>query len=151
MANDLTISSEAFLDGGTIPVEYTCDSNNVNPPLNIGSIPNNARSLVLIVDDPDASQGVWDHWIVWNIKPAERIEENSIPGIEGISDFGEHHFGGPCPPSGIHRYFFKVCALNAELKLPEKSSRKQLTGAMKGHILAQGELVGLYGRRQDRV
>lgn len=142
----LTITSEAFTADGNIPVQYTGDGDNVNPPLRIENIPKETKSLVLIVDDPDAPAGVWHHWVVWNIPPKETIDENEIPGTEGLNDFGKHHYGGPCPPKGIHRYFFTVYALDTKLNLDSKSRSKKVREAMKGHILGEGELVGLYGR-----
>lgn len=142
----LTITSPAFKHGKSIPARYTCDGNNINPPLQIAGIPKETASLALIVDDPDAPKGVWVHWLLWNIKPTHEIRENSIPGTEGISDFKQHHWGGPCPPAGVHRYFFKVYALDSLLDLESSSVKSRLEAAMAGHILAQGELVGLYSR-----
>ena len=142
----LTITSPAFENNGFIPSKYTCDGNDVNPPLKIEGVPEGTQSLVLIVDDPDAPMGTWDHWIVWNIPPLEKIEENSVPGVEGLNDFNRHSYGGPCPPSGTHRYFFKVYALDAKLDLDSSSRKKNLERAMEGHILAKGEIVGLYSR-----
>ena len=105
------------------------------------------KSLILIVDDPDAPMGTWDHWIVWNIPPTDKIEENSVPGVEGMNDFRRRSYGGPCPPSGTHRYFFKVYALDTKLDLKPNSRKKDVERAMKGRILAQGEIIGLYRRR----
>ena len=144
---ELTITSPAFESNKSIPSKYTCDGNNVNPTLNIEGIPKETKSLVLIVDDPDAPMGTWDHWIVWNIPPTNKIEENSVPGIEGLNDFRKRSYGGPCPPSGTHRYFFKVYALDTKLDLNPNSRKKDVEKAMKDHILAKGELVGLYSRR----
>jgi len=144
---ELTITSPAFENNKLIPSKYTCDGDNVNPPLNIEGIPEETKSLVLIVDDPDAPMGTWDHWIVWNIPPTNKIEENSIPGTEGLNDFRKHSYGGPCPPSRTHRYFFKVYALDTKLDLDPNSRKKDVEKAMKDHILAKGELVGLYRRR----
>jgi len=141
------ITSPAFQNNGLIPTKYTCDGDNVNPPLNIKGTPKETQSLVLIVDDPDAPMGTWDHWIVWNISPTEKIEENSVPGTEGLNDFRRHSYGGPCPPSGIHRYFFKVYALDIKLDLHPNSRKKDIEKVMKGHVLAKGEIVGLYRRR----
>jgi len=144
---ELTITSPAFESNKPIPSKYTCDGDDVNPPLNIKEIPEETKSLVLIVDDPDAPMGTWDHWIVWNIPPTNKIEENSVPGTEGINDFRKHSYGGPCPPSGTHRYFFKIYALDTKLDLDPNSRKKDAEKAMKDHILAKGELVGLYSRR----
>jgi hypothetical protein len=144
---ELTITSPAFESKKPIPSQYTCDGDDVNPPLNIKEIPEETKSLVLIVDDPDAPMGTWDHWIVWNIPPTNKIEENSVPGTEGLNDFRKHSYGGPCPPSGTHRYFFKIYALDTKLNLDPNSRKKDVEKAMKNHILAKGELIGLYSRR----
>lgn len=143
----LQITSPAFENKGLISSKYTCDGDDVNPPLKIEGIPENTESLVLIVDDPDAPIGTWDHWIVWNIAPTEKIEEDSVPGVEGLNDFRRNSYGGPCPPSGKHRYFFKVYALDTKLDLKPKSRKKDVERAMKGHTIAQGEIIGLYRRR----
>jgi len=144
---ELSVRSPAFENNKFVPTKYTCDGNDVNPPLTIEGIPEGTRSLVLIVDDPDAPMGTWDHWIVWNIPPINKIEENTVPGVEGLNDIRKHSYGVPCPPSGTHRYFFKVYALDTKLALNPNSKKKDVEIAMKGHILAKGELVGLYSRR----
>ena len=144
---ELRVSSPIFQNNQFIPPKYTCDGDDVNPSLRIEGIPREAQALVLIVDDPDAPMGTWDHWVVWNIPPVERVEENSVPGIQGPNDFNRHSYGGPCPPSGTHRYFFKVYALDMKLNLDPNSRRKDVEKAMKGHILAEGKIVGLYRRR----
>ena len=136
-----------FKHNELIPAKYTCDCADINPPLRIEGTPEGTKSLVLIVDDPDAPMGTWDHWIVWNIPPMERIEEDSIPGTEGLNDFRKHSYGGPCPPSGTHRYFFKVYSLDTNLELDRNARKKHVEKAIKGHILAKGELVGLYQRK----
>lgn len=143
---DLSVKSAAFENNALIPKKYTCDGDNVNPPLTIEDAPVETKSLVLIVDDPDAPMGTWDHWIVWNIAPTGRVEENTVPGIEGLNSSKEHHYGGPCPPGGTHRYFFKIYALDTKLDLNPNSKKKDVENAMKDHILAKGELVGLYHR-----
>jgi Raf kinase inhibitor-like YbhB/YbcL family protein len=143
----LSIKSPAFESNKLIPAKYTCDGANVNPPLTIEDVPEETRSLVLIVDDPDAPMGTWNHWIVWNIPPTTRkIEENTIPGTEGISTYRKHAYGGPCPPYGTHRYFFKVYALDTKLGLNPYSQKEDVEKAMEGHVLAKGELLGLYRR-----
>jgi Raf kinase inhibitor-like YbhB/YbcL family protein len=144
--NKLVVMSSAFKNNGLIPRMYTCDGEDVNPPLTIDGLPQGTKSLVLIVDDPDAPMGNWQHWNVWNIPPTNKIDENIVPGIEGLNDFGKHSYGGPCPPSGTHRYFFKVYALDIEISLPINSRKKHVEKAMSKHILAKGELVGLYKR-----
>jgi Raf kinase inhibitor-like YbhB/YbcL family protein len=148
MLKELVITSPVFENKGVIPSKYTCDDENVNPPLNIKGLPERTESLVLIVDDPDAPMGTWDHWIVWNISPVEKIQENTVPGTEGVNDFRKRSYGGPCPPSGTHRYFFKVYALDTKLGLTPNSRKKDVEKAMKNHILAKGELIGLYSRRR---
>ena len=126
---------------------YTCDGQDVNPPLKISGVPGDAKSLVLIVDDPDAPGKTWVHWIVWNIDPEiTEIEENDVPqgGVEGITDFGSAGYGGPCPPSGTHRYFFKAYALDTELEIETSATVNDIESAIEGHILDSAELVGLY-------
>ena len=134
-----------------IPAKYTCDWENINPALQISEIPKNAEGLVLIVDDPDATRGsTWLHWTVWNIKPdTKEIAENSasVGAVEGKTDFGKPGWGGPCPPSKTHRYFFKIFALDTILNLPAGASLNELEKAMDGHISEQAELIGLYSRK----
>jgi Raf kinase inhibitor-like YbhB/YbcL family protein len=143
----MDISSTAFKANEMIPAKYTCDGENINPPLTIQQIPEEAKCLAIIVDDPDAPIGTWVHWVVWNIPVTHHIKENEVHGTEGINDFQQHHYGGPCPPSGTHRYFFKVYALDALLNLPEKTKKLQLEKAMSEHIIGFGELIGLYKRQ----
>ena len=145
--NGMVVTSPAFGNKGFIPSRYTCDGANVNPPLNVEGAPESAKSLVLIVDDPDAPMGTWDHWVVWNIPPVSKIEENSSPGTMGLNSFNKHLYGGPCPPSGTHRYFFKVYALDTKLDLKPNSRKEDVINAIEGHILGKGEIVGLYKRR----
>lgn len=142
------ISSTAFKNGEMIPAKYTCDGINVNPPLDIKDIPEETKCLVLIADDPDAPVGTWVHWVVWNIPVTHHIRENEIHGTEGINDFKKHHYGGPCPPSGTHRYFFKVYGLDSLLDLPDNTDKLRLEKAMSGSIIAFGELIGLYKRKK---
>ncbi len=146
MAAKIKVTSTAFREGGRIPRKYTCDGDNVNPPLTIGDVPAETKSLVLIVDDPDAPGGTWDHWVVWNIPPITEILENSVPGEQGMNDSMRQRYSGPCPPPGTHRYFFKVYALDTLLNLDPSSTKHVVEEAMKGHILAQGELIGRYSR-----
>ncbi len=146
----LTISSPAFGHNGNIPSKYTCDGKDLNPPLAIRNVPPGAKSLVLIVDDPDAPAGTWVHWLLWNIAPdAAEIREDSVPkgAIQGINDFRKHAYGGPCPPSGTHRYFFKLYALDGLLNIGPNSQKAELEKAMQGHILSQTEIIGLYKRK----
>jgi Raf kinase inhibitor-like YbhB/YbcL family protein len=143
----MLVKSPAFENNKLIPAKYTCDGADVNPHLTIEGVPDETKGLVLVVDDPDAPMGTFDHWVVWNIPPDTReIEEKTIPGTEGISSYRKHAYGGPCPPYGTHRYFFKVYALDVELDLRTNSTKKDVEKAMKGHILAEGVLVGLYRR-----
>ncbi|MGC8981709.1 MAG: YbhB/YbcL family Raf kinase inhibitor-like protein [Minisyncoccia bacterium] len=146
----MKIESPAFENNKEIPSKYTCDGEDINPPLKFSDIPEDAKSLVLIVDDPDAPFGIFTHWIVWNIDPKTTfIEENSVPegAIVGRNDFGRNSYGGPCPPSGTHHYYFKIYALDTTLNLDKNSSKKDLEKAMKNHILEKGELVGIYKRK----
>lgn len=140
----LSITSPAFAHNSPIPQKYTCQGENVNPPLSIDHIPEGTKSMVLIVDDPDAPGGNFDHWIVWNIPPTALIAENSVPGTEGKNDYGINHYKGPCPPSGTHRYFFKLYALDTLLDLKTGDDKKTVEQAMRPFILASGELIGLY-------
>ena len=143
----LIVTSPAFENNGFIPSKYTCDGDDFNPVLLIKDAPEATQSLALIVDDPDAPMGTWDHWIVWNISPTEKIEENSVPGTEGLNSSRRHSYGGPCPPFGTHRYFFKVYALDTKLAIQPDSKKNDVEKAMEGHILAKGEIVGLYKRK----
>ena len=115
-----------FENNTKIQEKYTCKGENINPPVSISGIPSNAKTLALIVDDPDAPAGTWDHWIVFNIPIINKIDEDSIPGIEGLNSFRRNNYGGPCPPSGTHRYYFKIYALNTLLKLSGNSNKKDL-------------------------
>ena len=146
----MKISSSSFQNGGSIPSKFTCDGTDANPGLRIEGIPAEAKSLVLIVDDPDAPGGLFTHWLVWKIDPkTTEIAEGSAPkGVQGKNDFGKSGYGGPCPPSGSHRYYFKIFALDNELDLPAGSKRAQLDAAMKGHVIAQGELMSRYSRKK---
>lgn len=145
----MKIESSAFQHNQLIPSKYACDGENINPPLTFSDVPADAKSLALIMDDPDAPVGTWVHWTIWNIPPgAEGIEENSKPkGIEGTTSFGKPGYGGPCPPSGTHRYFFKLYALDTTLSLDQKAKKEDLEKAMEGHTLAKSELIGLYSKK----
>jgi len=146
----MKITSSAFHEGGNIPSKFTCDGSDTSPPLQITGIPSGAKCLVLITDDPDAPGGLFTHWLVWNIPPqTSSIAEGSAPkGVQGANDFGKSGYRGPCPPPGTHRYSFKIFALDRELELRSGAKRNQLDAAMKGHVIAQGELVGRYARRK---
>lgn len=141
--------TSVFSDNQAIPSQFTCDGGNINPELNITGIPTETKSLSIIVDDPDAPGGDFVHWVLWNLGPETvQIKENTAPAgaTVGKNDFGNNNYGGPCPPSDIHRYQFKVYALDAKLDLPASAGKKELLAAMNGHILNQAMLVGNYGR-----
>jgi hypothetical protein len=144
------VTSSAFQEGGNIPSKFTCDGSNSSPPLQISGVPSEAKSLVLIADDPDAPGGLFTHWLVWNIPPqTNSIAAGSAPkGVHGANDFGKSDYGGPCPPPGTHRYSFKIFALDRELDLRSGAKRSQVDTAMKGHVITQGELVGRYSRKK---
>ena len=146
----MKVTSSAFHEGGNIPSKFTCDGGDTSPPLQIAEIPSGAKSLALVVDDPDAPSGLFTHWMVWNISPqTNTVAEGSTPkGVHGTNDFGKSGYGGPCPPSGTHRYYFKIFALDRELDLPAGTKRSQLEAAMKGHVVGQGELMGRYSRKK---
>jgi len=142
----MKIASPEFKNNQPIPDRFTCEGADINPALVIEGIPAAAKSLALIVDDPDAPMGTWVHWVVFNIPVISRIEENSVVGTQGINDSGGINYHGPCPPSGTHRYYFKIYALDTLLNLKEGISKKELEKAMQGHILDKAELCGLYSR-----
>jgi Raf kinase inhibitor-like YbhB/YbcL family protein len=145
----MKITSMAFEQGQPIPSKYTCDGENINPPLEILDVPEGTKSLALISDDPDAPAGTWTHWLVWNINPETGIiSENSVPAeaVEGTTSFGKPGYGGPCPPSGEHQYFFRLYALDTVLDLDPGADSAQLEAAMQGHILEQTEVMGVYSR-----
>lgn len=147
----MKIQSLVFGHNQIIPTKYTCDGEDLSPPLKLEDIPAGTQSLVLIVDDPDAPVGTFVHWTIWNIAPATtEIPQGSVPGEaqQGMTDFGKVGYGGPCPPSGTHRYFFKLYALDTILQLPSSSKKGEIEAAMGGHILAQAELIGLYSRQR---
>jgi len=153
----LIVSSPAFKHGDFIPSEYTCDGSDVSPEIVIENVPTNAKSLVLINDDPDAPMGTWDHWILYNIPASNKVvipkgikPEKEFPNgmRHGINSWGRLGYGGPCPPSGVHRYFFKVYALDVVLDIPPGATKQKILKAMEGHIIAQGELMGKYSRKR---
>jgi Raf kinase inhibitor-like YbhB/YbcL family protein len=152
---DIKITSSAFEEGGLIPPKYTCDGADISPPLQWDAVPEGTKSIALISDDPDAPMGTWVHWVLFNL-PAETKElaENIPPdstlangAMQGTTDFGRIGYGGPCPPSGTHRYFFKIYALDTEIDLPAGANKAQLLKDMEGHILGQGQLIGKYKRQ----
>ena len=147
----MKITSPAFANNGSIPRQYTCQGKGINPPLEFHAVPPNAKSLVLIMDDPDVPSWVradcmYDHWIVFDILPETKmIPEHAIPrGVHGKNTQGKDAYTGPCPPDREHRYFFKLYALDTLLELPKGSSKKQVEKAMHGHIVAEAHLMGRY-------
>ena len=151
----ISISADGFKEGGTIPDEFTCNGKDISPSLSWEGIPAGTKSISLIMDDPDCSEGTFVHWVLYNIPPETRKMPKGIPhnktladgSMQGMTDFGRAGYGGPCPPPGKpHRYYFKVYALDIILVLPPAVSKNQLENAMKGHILASGELTGKYQR-----
>jgi hypothetical protein len=147
--DEFRISGSVFKNGGEIPKKYTCDGENVNPPLQFENVPAKAKSLALVFDDMDAPRGSYVHWILWNIHPnTKEIKENSVPegAVEGMNDFKRHHYGGPCPPRRAHKYVFKIYALDSPLHLNPNSTKTDLEKTMEGHVLAQTQLMGVYKR-----
>ena len=145
---NMKLTSPDFKHNSMMPSELTCDGDGASPELNIEDVPKNAKSLVLINDDPDAPVGTWDHWIVFNMPPTtKKIEKGQEPeGLGGKNSWGRTGYGGPCPPSGVHRYFFKLYALDTMLNLNEGAAKKEIESAMQGHIIAKAELMGTYKR-----
>lgn len=140
----MRLTSKEFSNKGFIPKKFSCQGEDINPVLTIENIPADTKSLALIIDDPDAPMGTWVHWVVYDMPVISGIKEDSVPGIEGINDFGRQAYGGPCPPSGTHRYFFKIYALDVKLNLEPRINKRGLERAMQGHIIDQAELIGLY-------
>jgi len=146
---EIQLTSEVFQNNQSIPLKYSCNGENINPPLSIKNIPTNTKSLTLIVDDPDAPSGDWVHWLIWNIPSnTSQIEMGATPSgsVQGLNDSKNNKYDGPCPPSGTHRYFFKLYALDTTLNLKVNSNKNNLEDAMKGHILGQTTLIGLYSK-----
>lgn len=151
---EIKITTRAFVPGGKIPGKYTCDGLDVSPPLAWTSVPEGTKTFALICDDPDAPMGTWVHWVLFNL-PADiqELPENIPPERElesgakqGMNDFRKIGYGGPCPPGGTHRYYFKLYALDTELDLEVGATKRELLKAMEGHILAEGQLMGRYER-----
>jgi Raf kinase inhibitor-like YbhB/YbcL family protein len=163
----IQLRSSVFSDGGMIPKTFTCDGSDQSPPLEWSGVPSSARTLALICDDPDAPAGTWSHWVVFNLSPGVKALKEGVPPEETVSaavlrtepaadkasasrqgqnDFGKIGYGGPCPPSGTHRYFFRLYALDAGLELGSRATRADLLKAIQGHILAEGRLIGKYQR-----
>lgn len=147
----MNVRSPAFAHGGVIPSKYTCEGENVSPPLEWSDVPEGARAMALVVDDPDAPAKVWVHWVLYNLPPEAGLLPEGTRGLEatareGRNDFGDVGYGGPCPPRGTHRYRFRLFALDAHLDMGEACSKAELLRAMEGHVLAEAELTGLYAK-----
>jgi len=150
----ITITSSAFSDGGMIPKEHTCDGGDISPPLSWSGLPKGVKSIALICDDPDAPVGTWVHWVLFNIPVTVRELPSNIPpektldigAKHGINDFKKYGYGGPCPPGGTHRYYFKMYALDSRLALQPGITKAELIKEMAGHILSEGRLMGTYKR-----
>ena len=151
----IKVTSSAFAEGGLIPAKYTCDGSDISPPLQWEAVPEGTKSIALISDDPDAPMGTWVHWVLFNLPAESKGLEENIPqdktlpngARQGLTDFGRIGYGGPCPPSGTHRYFFKIYALDTKLDLAAGAKKSELLKAMEGHILGQGQLIGKYKRK----
>jgi Raf kinase inhibitor-like YbhB/YbcL family protein len=154
-AMPITVTSQAFQNMQPIPPKYTCDGQDISPPIAWKDVPPETKSIVLICDDPDAPVGTWTHWVCYGIPatvdslPEDVPKKDSLPvgGCQGINSWLKLGYGGPCPPSGPHRYFFKVLALDVAMNLPSGKNRKDIEKAMRGHVIGQGELIGTYQRR----
>jgi Raf kinase inhibitor-like YbhB/YbcL family protein len=145
----MQLTSPAFVSGGSIPPVYSCTGEETRPPLILAGIPAETKSLALILEDPDAPLEIWNHWIVWNIPPTTDVVDSTAlpPGaLQGTGSSGEQAYEGPCPPEGTHRYVFTLYALDTVLNLPAGATKDELLGALRGHIITQTELVGLYTR-----
>jgi len=149
---EITVSSETFKNNGFIPSQYTCDGINISPQLSWTKGPEGTKTYALICDDPDAPMKVWVHWLIYNIPSTVLSIPENDPGIKdalyGTTDFRRTGYGGPCPPSGTHHYHFKIYALDIALPLNSGATKADMENAMKGHVLASGELVGLYIRNK---
>jgi Raf kinase inhibitor-like YbhB/YbcL family protein len=152
---EIKVTSASFTEEGMIPRQYTCDGNDVSPPLSWSGVPDEAKSIALICDDPDAPVGTWVHWVLFNLPPRTDGLDEGVPSSKtlkngakhGTNDFRKFGYGGPCPPGGTHRYYFKVYALDTLLDLDPGITKADLLKAMKGHILAEGQLMGRYKRQ----
>jgi Raf kinase inhibitor-like YbhB/YbcL family protein len=143
----MKVESPAFEENQKIPKQYTCEGEDISPPLIIKDIPKNAKYFAIIVDDPDAPTGTFDHWLAWNIPVKEQIPQHIRAPVQGRNHFGETRYRGPCPPRGkAHRYFFKVFALDFKLDLPEGSTKYELETAMKEHVVGKAQIIGIYQR-----
>ncbi|MCH7574406.1 MAG: YbhB/YbcL family Raf kinase inhibitor-like protein [Candidatus Marinimicrobia bacterium] len=151
----MQITSNAFTEGGNIPARFTCDGDDISPELAWSGLPAGTRTLILICDDPDAPGGTWDHWVMFNIpaavaglpEDAKRQEVSGQGSVEGTNSWGKTGYGGPCPPAGTHRYYFKLYALDSALTLDSTAAKKDVEQAMEGHVLGQAQIMGRYSRR----
>lgn len=145
----MRLSSPAFAQNGAIPEKYTCQGENVSPPLETDGMPDGTKSLALVVDDPDAPLGTWTHWVVWNVAPRSSFPEGAPPAnaVEGTTSFGKPGYSGPCPPAGMHRYFFKLYALDVIPSLPASTDVRALEAAIEGHAIDKAGLVGTYRKK----
>lgn len=144
----MRLTSAAFEHEGDIPERYTCDGDDVSPALSVHDIPEGAISLALVMDDPDAPVGTWDHWVAYDIPLEGQIPENVASlGTPGKNSWGRTGYGGPCPPSGTHRYYFAVYALDAPLGLESGADKATVLDALSGHVLAEASLMGHYSRQ----
>jgi Raf kinase inhibitor-like YbhB/YbcL family protein len=151
----IKVVSSAFQEGGMIPADYTCDGKDISPPLSWSGVPEQAVTMALICDDPDAPLGTWVHWVLYNLPASVRELPAGVPpderlangALQGRNDFRRLGYGGPCPPGGTHRYYFKLYALDKALDLKPGATKKELLKAMEGHVLAEGQLMGRYKRR----
>ncbi|HHW60074.1 MAG TPA: YbhB/YbcL family Raf kinase inhibitor-like protein [Bacteroidales bacterium] len=154
MSKEIIVKSKSFIDGGMIPSKYTCDGANVSPQISWENIPEGTKSLALICDDPDAPMGTFVHWVLYDIPPMiKELPENILPekilpsgAKHGVNDFRKYGYGGPCPPSGTHRYYFKLYALDTMLNLEPGKKKAELLKEIEGHIIAQGQIMGKYSR-----
>ncbi|OGW81982.1 MAG: phosphatidylethanolamine-binding protein [Omnitrophica bacterium RIFCSPLOWO2_12_FULL_44_17] len=152
----IIVTSPAFKDGEMMPEKYTCDGKNISPPLEWMDLPINTESIVIVADDPDAPMGTWVHWVLYDIPPSEVFIDEDVPPVgvlnngatHGMTDFRTMGYGGPCPPSGVHRYFFKIYALDDFLHLPPGATKEQIEMEMEGHIVGYGELMGKYQKKR---
>jgi Raf kinase inhibitor-like YbhB/YbcL family protein len=152
--SDMKITSSAFEEGGMIAAKYTCDGQNISPPLSWSDVPAGTVSIALICDDPDAPAGDWVHWVIFNMSPKTNELKENIPSgkildngaVQGINDFRKNNYGGPCPPGGTHRYFFKLYALDIKLDADPDMTKAKILKAINGHVLAEAQLIGKYKR-----
>ncbi|UFS70260.1 YbhB/YbcL family Raf kinase inhibitor-like protein [Geomonas sp. RF6] len=150
--NEMKLTSPVFENKAAIPAKYSCAGQDINPPLEISGVPQEAKSLALVVSDPDAPAGLWIHWVMWNIEPTTTsIAEDSVPrgAIQGSNSWGKKSYGGPCPPSGTHRYFFRLYALKHKIELSPAATAQVLEQAIRNSTIATAELMGTFTRRQE--